>query len=51
MLYDEVDINDDGLLVHRLLFWPREEVTIDFRELELAVEAREDCQSISAGPS
>jgi hypothetical protein len=42
VLYDEVDIDDGGLLVHRILFWPREEVTVDFQELELAVEARAD---------
>jgi hypothetical protein len=42
VLYDEVDMGDDGLLVHRLLFWPQEEVTIDFRELQLHVEPRAD---------
>lgn len=26
ILYDEVDIDDDdGLLIHRMLFWPRHE--------------------------
>jgi hypothetical protein len=42
VLYDEVDIGDDGLLIHRLLFWPREELTIDFRELRLQITPRED---------
>jgi hypothetical protein len=45
ILYDEVDIDDDDnddLLVHRLLFWPRDELTIDFRELRLEVTPRDD---------
>lgn len=43
ILYDEVDIDDeDGTFVHRLLFWPRDEVTIDFRSLELAITPRAD---------
>jgi hypothetical protein len=42
VLYHEVDIEDDGLLVHRLLFWPRDELTIDFRELRLQVTPRAD---------
>ena len=42
VLYDEIDIGDDGGLIHRLLFWPREEVTIDFRELQLHIEPRAD---------
>jgi hypothetical protein len=41
VLYQEVDIEED-VLVHRLLFWPREEVTIDFRELVLTTEVRAD---------
>jgi hypothetical protein len=42
LLYDEVDIDSDGILSHRLLFWPSEEVTIDFRELEMVVSPRTD---------
>jgi hypothetical protein len=42
VLYDEVDVADDGLFVHRILFSPRDEIGIDFATLELAVEARVD---------
>lgn len=42
VLYDEVDIADDGTLAHRLLFWPNEEVAIDFRELQYACTPRND---------
>jgi hypothetical protein len=42
LLYDEVDIDDDAILSHRLLFSPREEVTIDFKELHLVVSSRTD---------
>lgn len=44
ILYQEIDIADDGALVHRLLFWPSDEVTIDFRELEYACVPRADCR-------
>ena len=42
VLYREVDVDDDGLMVHRLLFWPCEEVTIEFDALRLDVAVRED---------
>jgi hypothetical protein len=42
VLYQEIDIEDDGTLVHRLLFWPRDEVTLEFRELEYACTPRND---------
>jgi len=43
ILYDEVDIDDDdGRLLHRVLFWPRDELTIDFDELRLEVTPRDD---------
>jgi hypothetical protein len=42
VLYDEVDVDDDGAFAHRYLFWPREEVTIDFVELELEITERVD---------
>jgi len=42
LLYDEVDIDDDGLLSHRLLFWPRDEVTIDCQALRIEVTPRAD---------
>jgi hypothetical protein len=31
------------MLGHRLFFWPRDEVTIDFRELDYACTPRNDC--------
>lgn len=38
----EVDVDDeDGYLIHRLLFWPREEVTIDFRTFDCQVTPRD----------
>ncbi|WP_242394270.1 DUF4085 family protein [Anaeromyxobacter oryzisoli] len=42
LLYDEVDIDDDSVFSHRLLFDPCEEVTIDFKKLELVVSPRAD---------
>jgi hypothetical protein len=43
ILYHEVDRDDaDGLLAHRLLFWPRDELTIFFRALRLDVTPRAD---------
>ena len=41
VLYQEIDIVDDGLLVHRLLFWPNDEVTIEFNELGYVCEPRD----------
>lgn len=41
LLYDEVDLAD-GILSHRLLFTPSEEVTIDFRAFEMQVSSRTD---------
>lgn len=42
LLYDEVDIDEDGVLSHRILFEPCEEVTIDFREFSMQVSPRAD---------
>jgi hypothetical protein len=42
LLYDEVDIQPDGLLTHRLLFHPRDEVTIDFETVSLSALPRSD---------
>ncbi|HMK12900.1 MAG TPA: hypothetical protein VK461_15020 [Acidimicrobiales bacterium] len=36
LLYDEVDVDDEGTFAHRILFWPADEVTIDFRSMSLA---------------
>ena len=36
LLFDEVDIDEEGTFTHRILFWPSEEVTIDFGSLALA---------------
>jgi hypothetical protein len=38
--YDEVDIDDEGVLSHRLLFHPCEEVSIDFRDFATVVSPR-----------
>ena len=46
--YDEVDIDSDGKLIHRLLFLPTEEVTLEFDRLELQIEPRTD-QRIQPG--
>lgn len=42
LLYDEVDLGIDGVLSHRLLFTPSEEVTIDFRDFGMQVSPRAD---------
>lgn len=42
LLYDEVDIQPDGLLTHRILFHPRDEVTIDFETVSVSVSPRSD---------
>ena len=42
ILYSEVDRDSGGLLAHRLLFWPRDELTIDFASLTLEVTERAD---------
>lgn len=43
ILEQEVDTdNEEGLLIHRLLFWPHHELTIDFSELVVAIEPRSD---------
>ncbi|MBI5362462.1 MAG: hypothetical protein HZA53_04730 [Planctomycetes bacterium] len=44
LLYDEVDLGEDGGLVHRLLFWPREEVTVDCRVVHVELAPRGDCR-------
>jgi hypothetical protein len=42
ILYSEVDVDEQGVLAHRLLFWPRDELTIDFEALTLEVQPRAD---------
>ena len=42
ILESEVDRDDDGIFNHRLLFWPRDELTIDFTDLSLEIADRED---------
>ena len=43
VLYHEVDLDEqDGTLIHRYLFWPSEELTIDFVEMAINVEGRAD---------
>jgi hypothetical protein len=42
VLYDEVDLLDEALFEHRILFWPRGDVAISFRRLKLAISSRPD---------
>ena len=42
ILESEVDCDDEGVFSHRLLFWPRDEPTIDFADLSLEIADRED---------
>lgn len=44
VLASEVDRDDAGTLSHRLLFWPRDELTIDFTGLELETADRKDAR-------
>jgi hypothetical protein len=39
-LYDEVDFGEDGGWVHRILFWPYREVTVEFTQLGLRMVPR-----------
>jgi hypothetical protein len=50
VLNHEVDIDDDGLVVHRLLFWPRDEVTIDCTTLDVSIAER-DTPHVLLGPA
>jgi len=42
VIADEIDQDEQGILSHRLLFWPRDEMTIDFTALELKAAERPD---------
>ncbi|WP_028471748.1 hypothetical protein [Nocardioides alkalitolerans] len=42
LMYDEVDLADDGSLRHRLLFWPRHEVVVAFGDVQVTVDPRPD---------
>ena len=42
VLYTEVDLVADGVYEHRILFWPRGEMTLRFRELQVRRKARND---------
>jgi hypothetical protein len=42
ILYSEVDVDGEGVLAHRLLFWPRDELTIEFGTMNLEVQPRAD---------
>jgi hypothetical protein len=42
VLEHEVDVAPEGHFVHRLLFWPRDEVTVDFEELLIDISERSD---------
>jgi hypothetical protein len=43
-------VDEEGVLAHRLLFWPRDELTIEFGALTLEVQPRAD-DLIRLGPS
>lgn len=49
VLSQEIDIADDGTLAHRLLFWPNDEVTIEFGELDCLFAPRDDCRVTLGG--
>jgi len=49
ILYQEVDIDEEGVLAHRLLCWPNAEVTIEFRELDYVSAPRDDRRVTLAG--
>jgi len=51
ILESEVDCDDEGVFSHRLLFWPRDELTIDFTDLSLEIADREDRRVDLAGSS
>jgi len=42
LIYDEVDIADDGLIVHRILWWPYREFEVTFRSLAIRMAPRPD---------
>jgi hypothetical protein len=42
ILASEVDYSNEGIFSHRLLFWPRDELTIYFANVEVALTNRED---------
>ena len=42
ILESEVDCDDNGVMSHRLLLWPHDELTIDFVGLSLQAAARQD---------
>jgi hypothetical protein len=50
ILYSEVDLGEDGgVLAHRLLFSPRDELTIEFGTLTLELQPRAD-DRVQLGP-
>jgi hypothetical protein len=49
ILASEVDVDEEGVLAHRLLFWPRDELTIEFGALTLEVRPRAD-DRVRLGP-
>lgn len=49
LLYDEVDVDNDGTQVHRLLFWPEGEISITFMHLKLSSAARDDRRTFIGG--
>jgi hypothetical protein len=44
VLYDEFDVDDGERFAHRILFWPRDELTIRFQSLSFVQTDREDAR-------
>lgn len=42
LLCDEVDVDESGDYVHRILFWPKDELSIAFSGLQIAQNAKPD---------
>ncbi len=49
ILYDEVDVLSDGVFEHALLFWPEDEVSIRFYELDIVKTVRDEPSIAFAG--
>lgn len=49
ILYDEVDVEQDGSYVHRLMFSPEGELSIWFKQLNVSTEPRADRRTFLGG--
>ena len=50
ILASEIDCDNQGIFSHSLLFWPRDELTIDFTDLALDEMAERQDDRISLRP-